>query len=340
MPRRRRQARIPTPAWERPRGAIGRRLLGRGGQFYGTVVVGLLVVVALAIVGYAFLNDYIEKQQRPGSTAVAVGDTKVRLDDFSRRLKMYVDQFGGQASGAAQPQAAVPAVSGLLIQEEIVRRYASELEVSASADEVKEGIATRIGAKSDDPTFDVVFKQELARSQLSEDEYRRMVEATVLAEKLKTELGKQLPKTAESVHFRQILVSSETQAQEIRDKLDAGEDFATLAAQNSLDSSTKDNGGDLGWIPRGVLSASLEELVFALAPKETTTIPISQGAFVIEMLEKDSNREVDQAQLTNLSERAFLDWLDEKKKSVKIVNNMVDLNSKQVVWAVKRAYQI
>ena len=341
MPKKRRRAKIPTPAWERPRGAIGSRILGRGGQFYGAVAVGMLIVAALVVVGYAFLSDYVDKQRRPGSTAIQVEDTHFRLDYFSNRLKMFVGQFGGQGADAAQPTTALPAVANLLIQEEVVRRFAGELNVSASEDEVTEAIATRIGGKVDDPNFDVTFQQDVVRSGLSEDEYRRMVEASVLIDKLRTEFEKQVPTTADSAHFRQILVGSDAKAQEIRDKLDAGEDFATLAAQNSLDSATKDAGGDVGWAPKGVLDASLEELIFPLNPKELTTIPIAQGVFVVEMLEKDAAHEVEDDQKSSLAIRALQDWVEEKKKSVTIVNNM-DLgggDSNKIEWAVSHAYQ-
>jgi len=341
VPKKRRQAKIPTPAWERPRGAIGSRLLGRSGQFYGAVAIALLVAVALGVIGYAFLNDYIDKQRRPGSTAIAVADTHLRLDYYSNRLKMYVGQFGGQGSQAAQPATALPAVSGLLIQEQIVLRFAGEKKVAASDQEVNDAIATRIGTKADDANFKLIFQQEVGRSGLSEKEYRRMVEASVLVDKMKAEFEKQVPKTAESVHFQQIIVSSDAKAQEIRDKLNAGGDFAALAKENSLDNATKDTGGDAGWVPKGAMEPSLEELIFALKPKEITTIPISQGVLVIQMLEKDKAHAVDASQKTNLANRALQNWIDEKKKSVTIVNNMDpgSGDSNKIDWAVSRAYQ-
>ena len=341
MPKKRRQGKIPTPAWERPRGTIGGRILGRGGQFYGAVAVGMLIAVALGIVGYAFGNDYIEKQRRPGSTAIQVGDTKLRLDYFSHRLKMYVDQLSGQGADAAQPTTAVPSLSALLIQEQIVLSFADELKVSASEDEVKNAIGTRISSKPDDPNFDLVFRQEVVRSQLSEDEYRRMVEASVLTDKLGIEFQKQVPKTAESAHYRQILLSSEAAAQAVRDELAKGGDFAALAKDKSLDSSTKDKGGDVGWIPKGVLPPSIEELIFALDPKELTNIPVAQGMYVIEMLAKDDKHEVDASQKSNLATGAFKDWVAGKQNSITVVNSMdlQDGDSKKIEWAVKRAYQ-
>ena len=332
---------IPTPAWERPHGALGSRILGRGGQFYGAVAIAMLIVVALGIIGYAFGSDYVEKQGRPGSTAIAVADTHLRLDYFSSRLKMYVGQFGGQGSQAAQPSSAVPAVSSQLVQEEIVLRFAGERKLTASEQEVNEAIASRIGAKADDANFNLIFQQEVARSGLSESQYRRMVEASVLAEKLRASFEAEGPKTAESVHFRQILVSSDAKAQEIRDKVEAGGDFAALAAQESLDTATKDAGGDAGWVPKGSLEASLEELIFPLEPNEITTIPISQGVYVVQMVEKDKAHEVDASQKSSLAARAVQNWIDEKKKTVTIVDNM-DLgsgDSEKINWAVSRAYQ-
>ena len=341
MPKKRRQAKIPTPAWERPRGALGSRILGRGGQFYGAVAVAMLIVVALGIVGYAFLSDYVEKQRRPGSTAIQVEDTHFRLDYFTKRLKMYVGQFGGQGAQAAQPSLTVPAVANLLIQQGIVRRFAGERNVTASEEEVTSAIADRIGVKVDDPNFDLAFQQEVARSELSENEYREMIEASVLSDKLKKDFEKDVPKTVESVHYQQILVSEDAKAQEIRGRIDAGEEFAALAAANSLDTATKDSGGDVPWIPRGVLDASMEELVFALKPKELTTVPVAQGFYVIQMLEKDDKHEVGADQKLSLAARALQDWVEEKKSSVTVVNNM-DISSgdlKKIEWAVRRAYQ-
>ncbi|MDP2673732.1 MAG: peptidylprolyl isomerase [Dehalococcoidia bacterium] len=340
MPKKRRQAKIPTPAWERPRGAIGSRILGRGGQFYGAVAVAMLIAVALGIIGYAFLTDYIEKQRRPGSTAVQVEDKNFRLDYFSNRLKMYVGQSGGQGTDSSQQISALTSVSAQIIGEEIVRRFADEVKVSVSDEELKTGLATRLGITADDKTFDVVFQQELTRSGLTEKDYRDMVRASLLAGKVNTELTAKIPKSAESVRYRQILVSTQDAAQQIRDQLAKGADFAALAKEKSLDTGTKDSGGDAGWTPRGALDPSFEELVFALKPKELTNIPITQGVFVIEMLEKDADRAIEDSQKANLGSRAFQDWIDGKKKSLKVVDNMtVNGDPDKIRWALERAYQ-
>ncbi len=339
MPKKRRQAKIPTPAWDRPRGAIGSRVLGRGFQFYGAVVISMLIGVALAILGYAFLADYLETQGRPGSTAVRIDDTRFRLDYFTNRLRMYVDQNGGP--GVVDRVTALSQVPTTLIQEEIARRFAGEFDITASEEEILQEIVARLGITADDETFDIVLQQELARTGLSEPEFRDMIEAAVLQIKLLEMFEAELSPSAESVRYRHILVSTDETAQEIRDQIEAGEDFAALAAENSLDVGTKDSGGEVGWVPRGVLDASTEELVFALEPNEITTIPLPEGVVVIEMQEKAEDREVEEDQRTPLAGRAFDSWVQEKRETLTIVNNM-DLASgdaEKIEWAVDRAYQ-
>ncbi len=46
---------------------------------------------------------------------------------------------------------------------------------------------------------------------------------------------------------REIVVGSESYAQELMDRLESGEDFAKLARDHSLDTRTASNGGYLGW---------------------------------------------------------------------------------------------
>ncbi len=350
MAKRRRQAKIPTLAWERPRGAIGSRVLGRGFQFYGAVVIGLLMAVGLGVIAYAFLADELEERSRPGSTAIQVEDTRFRLDYFSSRLTMFVNQNGGQATDVGQRATAVSAVSELLIREEIVRRFAGEFDLTASEEEIQEGIASRLGISVDDETFEVVFEQELARSGLSEEDYRLMVQATVLADKLTEHFRGEAPESAESVLYRQILVSEQEKADELVSDLQGGADFAALAAEDfNLDVANRENGGDVGWVPRGVqaapLDASTEALVFDLEPGDISKIEFSSSTsqgeilawLVVEMLEKDDDRSVEDDQKGTLADRDFNDWVQEKQEPLSIVNNMDGSDPDKFEWAIDSA---
>lgn len=109
-------------------------------------------------------------------------------------------------------------------------------------------------------------------------------------------------------------------AQGIKDKLDAGGDFATLAKENSSDASTKDRGGDLGWAAKGVFVPEFERAVFAMQPNQISDIIPSQfGLHIIQVLEagKDENSEPKvHARHILLPTKDFAKWLsDEKSKA-------------------------
>lgn len=102
-------------------------------------------------------------------------------------------------------------------------------------------------------------------------------------------------------------------AQEIRQRLLAGEDFAALAAEYSSDTTSAVNGGDLGWFGRGAMVAPFEEAAFALEPGEISE-PIRSdfGYHIIEVLEKDADRPKDQATLEQERTAAYETWLQEQ----------------------------
>lgn len=55
---------------------------------------------------------------------------------------------------------------------------------------------------------------------------------------------------------------------DLHDRLEKGEDFATLAKKYSDDPGSKNSGGDLGWQPPGVFAAEFQTRVDALKPGE------------------------------------------------------------------------
>ncbi len=71
-----------------------------------------------------------------------------------------------------------------------------------------------------------------------------------------------------AVRLRHIVVAEERQAEQHLAALRAGADFSKLAAQVSIDGSTKDKGGDLGFITASVLPQNIQNEVMNLKPGE------------------------------------------------------------------------
>lgn len=82
-----------------------------------------------------------------------------------------------------------------------------------------------------------------------------------------------------------------TKITEVKNKVDAGEDFEELAKTYSEDPATAVRGGDLGFINRGDLVTEFEAVAFNLEPGEISDIVETQFGFhVIKMIEKRGDK--------------------------------------------------
>ena len=90
----------------------------------------------------------------------------------------------------------------------------------------------------------------------------------------------------EEARAAHILVEDEATAQEIKEKLDEGADFAALAAEHGTD-ATASRGGDLGWFVREQMVPPFAEAVFAMEPG-TISGPVETpfGWHVIKLIDK------------------------------------------------------
>jgi len=151
---------------------------------------------------------------------------------------------------------------------------------------------------------------------LSKADYRRIIEANLLRSKLQDLFASRVPTTEEQVHARHILVETEEEAQTVLARLEAGEDFVSLAKELSTDESTREDGGDLGWFPRGVMVPEFEEAVFVLQPGKTSDIvQTSFGYHVILVEERDPDRELEPYFMERRQASALSDWLEEQRQS-------------------------
>ncbi|MCA9895829.1 MAG: peptidylprolyl isomerase, partial [Anaerolineae bacterium] len=113
------------------------------------------------------------------------------------------------------------------------------------------------------------------------------------------------------VHARHIVVRTEQQANDILARLENGEAFETLAQELSIDVTTKDRGGDLGWFTANeLMDERLSDVAFGLEPGQIAgPIPTLIGYHVIQVIER-AERPVEPERLPLLMENVFMSWLD------------------------------
>ncbi len=339
MPRKRRQGKIPTPAWEQPHSALTRSFLGRSPQFYGLIGAVLLVLAAGGVIGYAVLSDYLADRNRPNATAVRVDDVKYDLRYFTNRVKALVQSSGG--AGAVRADIAIPQMTDQIVEEYITRRFGSEKDAAATEDEINTEIATRMGLPGkDDPKFQTRFQEELTRTGISEDQYTEMAAASVIRKKLTDKFTAEVPASSESIRYRQILVSDQAAADDLRERIEAGEDFATLAQESSFDTATKSSGGEVGWVPRGVLDEKIEEQLFGQDVNVIATYSAgNSGAYVFQVEEESSDRPLDENQKTVLAQKKLADWIKEKRDALgDKIKEFVTTNEDNARYVVERAF--
>lgn len=181
-----------------------------------------------------------------------------------------------------------------LVNEKIVEVESAQNNITASEDEVEkklEEVAGYYGGLD-------ILEQSLANYNMSLKDVKKDLTVQVKLEKLLIgrisvtdqeieeyfAANQEMFDREEQVKARHILVDSEEEARDIRQKLVEGQDFAQLAKEYSLDIQNKDQGGELGNVSRGQMVEEFETAVFALPVGEISQpVKTDFGYHIIEV---------------------------------------------------------
>jgi len=92
---------------------------------------------------------------------------------------------------------------------------------------------------------------------------------------------------------RHILVADRSMAAKVEGQLRSGGDFASLARRFSIDSGTKNRGGEIGWFRRGQLVPPIDKAAFSL-PVGAISSPVKSpfGYHILQVEERTPARKV------------------------------------------------
>lgn len=242
--------------------------------------------------------------------AARVNGQIITVEDFEKEVARY--------EAAQTSLGRDPAAAGTLYQVEVLDALIEQLLIEQAAgavgvvisdqelDEELQGLIERTGGQEN-------FDSWLTMSQYTAGEFRRVLRSGMISQAMFAQVTQDISDQVEQVHARHIVVDGPETADLILARLQEGTDFATLATEYSLDESTRLNGGDLGFFPRGLLlSREVEEAAFALDVGATSGIvPSSFGYHIIQVLERDPARPVTPDIQQRLREVAFESWLQQ-----------------------------
>lgn len=200
-------------------------------------------------------------------------------------------------------------VLDVLIEQVLIEQAAEREGVTLSDAEVESAIARDIEDNGGQAQFDSWLQQ----NNWTFSEYKAMQRSMMISSQMFERVTQNVPTQAEQVHARHILVATEDEARALLSQLQGGADFAGLARQNSLDPSTKESGGDLGFFPRDTLVVpEVEEVAFALPVGQISDVIKSPlGYHILEVLERVQDRALTEESWQALKEATFRRWVKE-----------------------------
>jgi parvulin-like peptidyl-prolyl isomerase len=272
----------------------------------------LLVFGAALLVALGCEPAEPEANVSSGAKKVAVFEggevTQGELEEFARS-----SGFGELSEDSPQYEAAVQQIMPQLVGIEIAKAYAQENDITVSDAEVdreleniKEQVGEQARASGQDLSNQEAYEQALEQNGITEDQLREDIRENLPIQEVQQRVaGDAQPSDEEVQKFysdnkaaqftdpaqrcvRHILFNKDQKekAEEVKQQLQEGGDFAELAKENSQDPGSAENGGDLGCLGKGETVPEFEEAAFGAERGEIVGPVESQfGYHVIEVTE-------------------------------------------------------
>lgn len=330
-PARRRRWRIAPPAGANLNGAV-------------FVITAVVVVVVAALLAFGYWDSYIRPARE---AAVVVGDRSYNMTYFARRLRDRVES-PTSAGLTLQQLPSLPARLGdEIVVEEVLVQRAGMLGLGVSDDEIDGTMAEQLsvpfsrdeqGQIQRTAIFTSSVRNALRRSGLSLAEFRRAAHAQALRTEMRQYFQRGVPAQAPAVRIRQIVVTDEAKAKELKQQLDGGADFAELAAANNLDTTVRANAGLREWTPKGGLPVAVEQAITDL-PLGQVSDPIQDGDSysIVRIEERADSREISEQERSALASKQFDDWMTEQRRALNARNYLALAGDDRIRYALEES---
>jgi foldase protein PrsA len=244
--------------------------------------------------------------------------TSAYREELERALYSVTAQYALDWN-SAENQSLLPSfqdqVLDQIIERTLLRQLAGEEGITAEPDDVEAEIASIKTQIENDPSY-ADWDSFLVVNNLTDEDIRGLIADQILTQVLIENHGGSA--LADHVNASHILVETEETGQEVLDKLADGEDFGELAAEYSTDPGSKDQGGDLGWFPPGMMVPEFEEAAFSLEPGEMSGLVESDFGYHIILVHDKEEREMDPNLFAQVQQREFTNWLDAQRADAAI----------------------
>jgi peptidyl-prolyl cis-trans isomerase SurA len=283
-----------------------------------TAVFALLLIAPVGLGAQGAIDaDLVDR------VVAVVGDSVILESDVQEQIERR-RAFG---ESIPTDQAALTAIKREeldgLVNEMLVLQAAKRDSIIIAPEDVQAQVNAAIAEQERRFGSRAAFEQALQREGLTLEQYRRTAERGVTRSGLQRQWiagvqrtrrpppvtdeeirsffqlrSAELGSRPETVEFDQVVLgprpseearaAAQEEANEIRARLLAGEDFAQLARRHSADPGSRDRGGELGWFRRGRMVQEFDRVAFALRPGEIS--PVVETSFGFHIIRVDRVR--------------------------------------------------
>lgn len=283
------------------------------------MIASLVLLIALA--AYMFMYPPVQKSAEAVAKVNGVSIGKEQL---------FEEMLAGGGEQALQN----------MIDKELIRQEAQKAGIKVTADDIEQQLDSIRNTFSSEEEF----QQTLAMYNMTVEDLKKDMETQIQLRKLlepqvkvtdadiKQYFDSNLEelKEPEQVKASHILVATEDEAKTILADLKNGADFATIAQEKSLDTASKENGGDLGFFAKGDMEEGFENAAFSL-PVGSVSDPVKteSGYHIIKVTEhkeahtptlEEKQEEIREQLVNEQISTLSTTWLAEKTSEATIEN--------------------
>jgi peptidyl-prolyl cis-trans isomerase C len=285
----------------------------------------------------------VDSQARKVVTFEGGDVTQGELDEFAEQSGVPKDD--------PQYQATVQQIMPQLVSIEIAKAYAQEHNITVSDKEVdqelaklKEQVGDQARSSGQDVSNQEAYEQALKQNNITEDQLREDIRENLPVQEVQERVAGEAEPSDEEIQnyyeknkeaqfttpeqrcVRHILFNKDQKekAEDVKQQLENGGDFAKLAKENSQDPGSAAQGGDLGCLGKGETVPEFEQAAFGAERGEIVgPVQTEFGYHILQVTDVKSEQtrslqEVEsqiRAQLASEKQsEAFNKWIEEQKK--------------------------
>src|SRR5918995_2504001 len=315
-------------------------------MLYVSLLIGVTILVLVGCNAAEPVAN-VDSQAKKIVTFEGGAVTQGELDEFAEQSGLDASMSEDDPQYQAAVQQLLPQIVGI----EIAKAYAQEHNITVSDEEVdqeiekiKEQVGDQARSSGQDLSNQEAYEQALKQNNITEEQLREDIRENLPVQKVQQRVAGDAEPSDEEIQnyyeknkeaqfttpaqrcVRHILFNKDQKekAEDVKQQLENGGDFAKLAKENSQDPGSAAKGGDLGCLGEGETVPEFEEAAFGAEQGEIVgPIQTEFGYHIIQVTDikpqqtlplQEVEAQIRSQLTTEKQAEVFSKWVEEQKK--------------------------